>query len=154
MVKFGDPNQTKSKYLMKTLCLFLMCIGFSATNTAQNLNFSQVLLITDSDGAVEVPEGTVWKLTSALVSDPGTGFVGSASTTSATQRIQVNGGDVYLFQRVFRFSGASAASSTSTRSQDQSAIKLTEFPIWLPEGSTVATGLNISGVSVIEFTID
>lgn len=139
---------------MKNALLILFAIFLAVASHAQgNLTFNRVILITEADGDVEVPEGTVWKVVSALVSDPGTGLVSSSSTTSVTQRMKVNGEDVFLTQRLFRFNGTSTA-GTNTRSQDQSFGRLTDFPIWLPTGSTVGTGLNISGVSVIEFLLN
>lgn len=132
---------------MRALFLFFALIysGLSA----QTLQFSQVKVVTNSE---TVPGGKVWKVTSVFASSD-LGTTGTTSTTLLSKRVLINGQDVFVSGRSYRFQGATSSTTSATRTSDQSYGLYTELPIWLPAGSTLASSTNSNGVSVIEFTV-
>lgn len=110
--------------------------GFSSSLSAQfTLQYNRTLLVNSSQ---TVPSGKVWKVESALISSSLGISVGTSSSQSNAASMVVNGGSVFF-------------ASTWGSSNATSTITLTELPVWLPAGTTLAPGTNVSNLSVIEF---
>ena len=103
-----------------------------------NLQFNQVLLVTSTQ---TVPSGKVWKVENAIAThllascstDPLHSIVVNGFSATITQGGQV-GFDGYCFGW-------------------RGLASVTEFPLWLPAGTTLAAGSNVNALSVIEFNI-
>ena len=131
---------------MKKIILILSLIVFVIVVNAQgNLQFNQVKLITTVQ---TVPVGKVWKVESCGYNGGApfliTNFVASGTTCSVIGNMSyiVNGTNNYLFNYE---NGLSMGTS--------SGITASPFPLWLPAGTTLAAGTNMSFLSVMEFNI-
>lgn len=110
--------------------------GLSSSLSAQfTLQYNRTLLVNSSQ---TVPSGKVWKVESAFFTTSFSISTGTTSSQSNTSSMLVNGGSVFL--------ATSWGNSNAT-----SSIILTKLPVWLPAGTTLAPGTNVSNLSVIEF---
>ena len=128
--------------MKKTFFFFAFIFSISANLIAQgNLQFNQVKLVGTTTETV--PVGKVWKVESAIGS-----FLMSACNTNinSLHTILVNGnraviskgGDMIFDAYCYGWEGVTT---------------VTELPLWLPAGATLAAEFNISSLSVIEFNI-
>jgi hypothetical protein len=118
---------------MKFVVLLFACVALSSAAFSQNLEFSQVKLVTSSES---VPAGKVWKVTSYIPTDVFNGVV-----DPTRHGIGING----TLRRV--------GHSSSTDSVPMSTIP---FPLWFPAGTVIdpaISGSNVYAVTVIEFTV-
>jgi hypothetical protein len=144
---------------MKAMTLFLI-LALSAGLTAQStLEFNQVKLITTEQ---TVPDGYVWKVESVLgnATTVATNVNSSSSTPDlpATHAIVINSNTVAIAAQLamstnYNTGGGNSASSL-VRTITYSKETCTTLPIWLPAGATLASGSNVSGISVIEFAVN
>ncbi len=126
------------KTALCSLFFLLAILGFGQGN----LQFNQAKLITTVQ---TVPVGKVWKVESAQYGG-GTTFVISNSgpiPIIGTMSITVNAIPIYL--NPINTSGSYVYPSILSNGQS--------FPMWLPAGSTLATGTNTAFINVIEFNI-
>jgi hypothetical protein len=146
---------------MKKIILFLFWAHFgmlSASLSSQlysqgNLQFNQVKLVSTVE---TVPVGKVWKVESAAYNGgaPFTNssaiyaFPGSTNQPRGFESIMsysVNG-QLNYFPVTYTIGGTSVQFSNSVNG-------VAHFPLWLPEGSTLAVGTNMRHLSVLEFNI-
>ena len=125
--------------MKKIIFITLLFCGLAFTAQSQSLQFSQVLLIGDSTTHT-VPTRKVWKVVSFLANDD---WLSGSSSGWATKllKVKINGEDIIL-----------ACSKNNPGYRTGYAAK-TEFPIWLPSGTTVLPTDHCEGLSVIEFTV-
>lgn len=123
---------------MKKLMLILVFTSLSFLHEAQgNLQFNQVKLVTT---AQTVPAGKVWKVESCTYNGASTFVLNQVNQQIyALMSIVVNG----VVIPVSIYVGGSSSSFSNAQT----------FPMWLPAGSTIATGTNAAFVSVIEFNV-
>lgn len=137
---------------MKKISAFSVCTVFAAllffqtTKAQKTLEFNQVKLVTTSE---TVPAGKVWKIEgvfySSNVPDPHcTGSTNYSSITPLNDIIIVGGANTTI--RSFNSSGGANVGFNSVLWEK-------EFPMWLPEGTSLAAGTGVSKISVIEFTV-
>ena len=88
-----------------------------------------------SEGST-VPEGKVWKITSTLVT----------CSNNCSAYIIIGESDVYV--HVYEIT------SSQVQYSFPAANNPTKFPIWVPAGTFVNIGTNVSGISVLEFNTD
>jgi hypothetical protein len=128
---------------MKRILLLILMVAAIAKIDAQTLQFSQVKKVTTVE---TIPHGKVWKLVSApYQNDPihGAGaYTSSNPYVEAMQSILIDGNITYV--QAIRFYDGSWTSFTGPTCQ---------FPLWLPEGTTVAASTGVRFISVIEFTV-
>lgn len=151
--------------ILSSLTVLGVSLGLTAsTLQAQTLQFSQVILLTQSQS---VPAGKVWKVTNMLPSTALTSSAGGTSSgqsSSTEQTISVNGNTVYLGSSHARYSGAIVSisdrggSSAGTGSRPMAAAMsssqvLLNGALWFPAGTTLAPGNGLYGISVLEFTV-
>lgn len=131
---------------MKTSIVFLLVIVHGWVS-AQALIYNQTLWITSASGTVTCPTGKVWKIENVLYSstipDPACSSSTSCSSIGAhNDVIAVNGVNTNI--RTARSRGSSYGLA--------SWLWEKQWPLWLPSGSSLATGTGVLGISVIEFT--
>ncbi len=112
---------------MKKTLLFLITLFSFSQLLAQNLEFSQVKLVSTIE---TVPVGKVWKVTNVMPS----------ATSNSVVSIKVNGINIYV-------KGRDYISGSAT----QSAWTVLSGAYWLPAGTTLETHSNCEFISVIEF---
>lgn len=130
--------------------LFLTGSGVLAQGTLQ---FNQVKLV--SATSETVPTGKVWKVENVAGSRVLQYQISSTSTSDfnpADQAILINGNAVTVTQAVATGAG-SGTGNTSWRASYTYAASPTDFPLWLPAGTTLAASTNVTYISVIEFNI-
>lgn len=110
------------------LVFFATLFQFTSKASSQTLQFSQVLLVTATQ---TVPANKVWKVESFF---PSQNFNGGNNHTTAF--LTINNIICYVGQ---------------TRSD--AGMSFMPLPAWIPAGTTLAAGQNISSISVIEFTV-
>lgn len=123
--------------------MFIFLVSLSCAASAQgNLQFNQVLKITDTD--LVVPEGKVWKIESYLQSNVGISTSGVVSGCG-----DLNRNRAFFIDNIAYFSlnlggwGGSSLPNSATN----------YFPIWLRENQTARTSCPSDFLSVIEFNI-
>jgi len=117
---------------------FSQLILTSKSNAQGNLQFNKVKLVSTLE---TVPAGKVWKLETAL----GPAIISNCST-NPMHTIKINGTIVNV--------GTSGTLVFDTYCHGWRGIGIvTEFPIWLPENTTLEVGNNVSSINVIEFNI-
>jgi len=111
--------------MKKSILILFSLFSFSIAfaQSGYNLEFSQAILVESS--TMTVPSGKVWKVVSVQRSNHGNGGV----------KININGLDVSV--------GGATSDGVATGS----------FPIWLPAGSTISTGIYVHFISVVEFNL-
>jgi len=131
---------------MKRLILFLL-FALPVWLGAQTLTYSQTLWITSASGTVTCPTGKVWKIENVLytstIPDPACSSSTSCSSISAhNDVIAVNGTNTNV--RTARSRGSSYGLAFWLWEK--------QWPLWLPTGSSLATGTGVLGISVVEFS--
>ena len=108
-----------------------ICLAFVLNSNAQNqLTFNQVLLVPLTTLGDTVPQGKVWKVESAV------------SNSSNHTYFYVDGMQLTL---MWTYSLSSRPSVVSSN---------TAFPMWLPAGTIVTSGVDVEALSIIEFNIE
>lgn len=110
-------------------------------SSGQTLNFSQVLSVSSTTDTV--PANKVWKVTSII---PTQSFIQSSNPVQ--YNLVIDGSTLAV--------GHSAWGSTALAQNSAAyagSMSNCVFPIWLPSGTTLATGTGVSRISVIEFTV-
>lgn len=122
---FTYPMDFKIYNMKKSILILFSLFSFSIAfaQSGYNLEFSQAILVESS--TMTVPSGKVWKVVSVQRSNHGNGGV----------KININGLDVSV--------GGATSDGVATGS----------FPIWLPAGSTISTGIYVHFISVVEFNL-
>jgi hypothetical protein len=131
-----------------TCCLLVFCSYCIAQG---NLQFSQAKLVTTVQ---TVPAGKVWKVESyaynggAAFAGTQSGFYSNDGTNersyiNALMTYSINGSSVQIPASLSRTGAVGIVPLTG----------LNLFPFWLPEGSTLAAGTNMSYLSVLEFNV-
>jgi hypothetical protein len=124
---------------MKKIFLILTIIAVTTFfSTAQNsMTFSKVLLVETLD---TVPQGKIWKVTNIL----------PTQNAAFISKIQVNGSNitVALSTGYFQYVG------NGTHINYDYHYNGLQGPYWLPEGTTLQSGVNVKYISVIEFNIE
>lgn len=126
--------------------LFVCLLGFvfSARLNAQgNLQFNQVKLVTSRD---TVPAGKVWKLESAPYKIDAVGIQGNYTTANpAVEYVQsIFIDNKTIFVQAIRYYDGSWHTFTGPTCQ---------FPMWIPEGTSLEAGTGVQFISVIEFNV-
>lgn len=136
------------KLIVTVLLVGLSSMGVVAQNTT--LTYSRTLLV--DNNTATVPTGHVWKVEGAVASSAPrttTGSWTSWPTVGNDFMILINGNQTNISKPSV---GGSAGTNTSSMSSGViTAIDHETFPLWLPAGTTLATGTNIRYLSVIEF---
>jgi hypothetical protein len=132
---------------MKTLFLFVAICAASLSISAQgNLQFNQVKLV---NSLSTVPTNKVWKIESVLHGNNTQWALGSP-TTDCLMSIKLNSSDVCI-SRLHTYATGTGLSNSAAASE--SSINCTNFPLWIPAGSTLNIGYNSIYISVIEYNI-
>ena len=125
-----------SKKIIITLSI---CLAFVLNSNAQNqLTFNQVLLVTLTSQGDTVPQGKVWKVESSvseLLTNGETYFHVNNNKCNITKSIALTG---------YNGGGYGYAST----------IVNPIFPMWLPAGTIVTSGIDVLALSIIEFNIE
>jgi hypothetical protein len=119
------------KKIIITLSIFL---AFALNSNAQNqLTFNQVLLVPLTTLGDTVPQGKVWKVESSV----------SELLTNGETYFHVNNNKCNITRSVIHIGNGYAFTGVNPI-----------FPMWLPAGTIVTSGLNVSALSIIEFNIE
>jgi hypothetical protein len=128
--------------------LFLISVSLSAQGTLQ---FSQVKLVSTQE---TVPQGKVWKAEGIAGERVILQQFGTNAFNPTRSLILINGLSIDVGQvSGGAGTGAGAGSGTTTTYSTLYLNSPTRFPLWLPEGTTLAAGTNIAYISVIEFNV-
>jgi len=111
------------------ISIALLCSSVAFSQEESALKFNQVLLIELTEESVVVPEGKVWKITSAIYE-----LTGSTDIV----HFKINSIDVDIYRY---FSQVTTAHSNN-------------LPIWVPQGSIIESGFKVDALSIIEFNTD
>jgi hypothetical protein len=126
------------------LRVFFLLIFFSFTtdSLAQNLQFSQVVIVSNTDQTV--PIGKVWKIESYQQQQIGNGT--NPPTTSCTD---------FSRPRPYFIDGVSYNDLKGTGWGNASILYTAgnSFPIWLKPGQTCRTSCSGDFLSILEFTV-
>lgn len=134
---------------MKKVLLILisvLCVALY-TNAQGTLQFNQVKLVSSET----VPSGKVWKVVS-VISTSDLSIAGGVDASSKSTQIAIDGITCYVVQNS-SWIGSSSGSNANPRPYGYSSVAPTALPLWLPAGTTLAAGTNVSKVSVIEFNV-
>jgi hypothetical protein len=129
--------------------LTLLSIASAFVLPSQTLSYNRVILVESSPQTV--PLGHVWKVENAVSQAPSqvnTASWSGVATPTAHFQIIINGNAINISKVE---SSALAPFTTSQISYSISGIHQETFPMWLPAGTTLATGTNVRYLSVIEF---
>ena len=109
------------------ISIALLCSSVAMSQEETALKFNQVLFVElIPDELIIVPEGKVWKITSAIYE-----LTGSTNMV----HFKINSIDVDIY-RYF-------AQVTTSHSNN--------LPIWVPQGSIIESGFKVDALSIIEF---
>jgi hypothetical protein len=113
-----------------SLILVFFAALFQFTNKAnsQTLQFSRVLLVSTTQ---TVPANKIWKIESFF---PSQNFDLGNNNSSAW--LSINNTSCFIGQH-----------------RSDAGMSFMPLPAWIPAGTTLAAGQNISSISVIEFTV-
>jgi len=125
------------------ISIALLCSSVAFSQEESALKFNQVLLIELTEEGVEVPEGKVWKVMSAVSELPV--INGSVYFFINSNKCELSKGNHYLNNPSYNLSGISSANSFNS---------LNVFPMWLPSGANLSSGDMVSALSIIEFDTD
>lgn len=139
--------------MRKLITAIFFMLGITFAVNSQTLQFSQVKLVTSTEETV--PPNKVWKV-EGIGAARVIGITKAAENPSFApqdQTIFINNTAVSVIQTVGTGSGAATAGCCSVYTSVSYAASATKLPLWLPEGTTLKTGSNVSFISVIEFTV-
>jgi len=124
--------------MKKIIITLSICLAFTLSSNAQNqLTFNQVLLVTLTSQGDTVPQGKVWKVESSV----------SEIYSSGETYFRVNNNKCTIARAYVNNVGNQGYGT---------AMGLTNsiFPMWLPAGTIVTSGDEVSALSIIEFNIE
>ena len=124
---------------MKKLILILAFLPFLGFSQGIDLELNQVLLV--SEGSM-VPEGKVWKITSVLV---------TCSFSPCSAYIIIDDLESPVQSSICVYSRLTSSGTSNQYPPVISSETPTKFPIWVPAGTNIDIGENVSGISVLEF---
>jgi hypothetical protein len=134
---------------MKILFLSFFLVLCPLLYSQGNLHFNQVKLVTTVQ---TVPTGKVWKVESATYNGGAPFPNSSANYAFPAGPLQTRG-----FESIMSYSVNGQLNyfpvSYSINGNFSSVNLMAHFPLWLPEGSTLAVGTNMGYLSVLEFNI-
>ncbi len=115
------------------------------------LSFADVIMVDATPQTV--PTGKIWKVESAMgPHTEGTSYTNVATPVfPSAHNIIINSQTIGV--GTMDSSLGFTSSSSGSRVTHMARSTVTTFPIWLPEGSTLAAGSNVTYVSVIEFDV-
>ena len=142
------------KFTIKIIVLL-----FSVNLYAQdyNLGLNQVILLELNTSGSTVPNGKIWKVTSAVSNAPTFSGISNNEFVGLHQELEsyflVNDAKSELHQLSWWYDytiygNNHIADFSSTFSST------TAFPMWLPEGTVLKSGQNVTHLSIIEFNIN
>jgi hypothetical protein len=135
---FTNTNNNIFKMSKKIIITLSICLAIALSSNAQNqLTFNQVLLVTLTSQGDTVPQGKVWKVESTV----------STVNTNGETYFRVNNNKCTITRGYVNNVGNQGYGT---------AMGLTNsiFPMWLPAGTIVTSGLDVSALSIIEFNIE
>jgi hypothetical protein len=115
------------------LVLTVMVVTTFLAAAQNQLTFNQVLLVTLTSQGDTVPQGKVWKVESSV----------SELLTNGETYFHVNNNKCNITRSVIHIGNGYAFTGVNPI-----------FPMWLPAGTIVTSGLNVSALSIIEFNIE
>ena len=133
----------------KNIILLFFCFLCNLLQAQGSLQFNQVILLNSSS---TVPTGKVWKLESAINgSNPNPSLCNSCNIgiQDCAMSIIINNTHICVSKFHENIIGTSLANSAAA---SESAYNPTNFPIWLPAGTTIDLGKNAVFISILEFT--
>jgi len=132
------------KFTIKTIVL-LLSVNLYAQD--YNLGLNQVILLELNTSGSTVPNGKIWKVTSA---------VSTVSTLTDQQEsyFLVNDAKSELHQLSWWYNSNVNPNVWNTINFSSTFSSTTAFPMWLPEGTVLKSGQNVTHLSIIEFNIN
>ncbi len=127
--------------LKKVLFIALCLAMFNVASSQGTLQFNRAVLL---NSASTVPEGKVWKVESVAYGINNS-FQLNTGISDCLMSIMLNGNHVCV--SYFHFYLTVMGTSNSS----ESAFNPTNFPIWLPAGTTIDLGKNAVFISILEF---
>ena len=129
---------------MKKILYILCLLPFFSLTQGIDLELNQVLLIELNSETIVVPEGTIWKVTSAVstvedIESQGETFFYVNNSKSEIHQVSrwYNSNVNPNIYNTINFSSTFSSNSS--------------FPLWLPEGTELKIGQNVSHLSILEF---
>jgi len=126
---------------MKKLFTLIAIIFSSSLYAQNNLQFSQVKLISSND---TVPAGKVWKVESFIYSSEIVSMSITNSSYDAVDKIFLNGSHVAVRKSSFE---------SYYYYQASSILWEQKVPMWLNAGTTIAPSIGVLYINVMEFNI-
>ena len=127
--------------------IFFIALGMALCNVASSqgtMQFNRAVLL---NSASTVPVGKVWKVESVLNGTNST-FNNNLVGIECLMSFSVNGTQICVSRFHEFVIGTSLSNSTAA---SESANNPTNFPIWLPAGTTIDLGKNAAFISILEF---
>ncbi len=134
-----------TKSVMKYLLLISLLIQISVVSAQSNLDFNQVLLVTNGT----VPAGKVWKVESAIYSLAPLSLSNGANAQE--DKITINGTTTVIRKSTSYnpyYSGGNGSSQAA-----MTYIWETHFPLWFPAGTTIQVSTGVTSLSILEFNV-
>lgn len=112
-----------------------------------NLGLNQIILLELNSSGDIVPSGKIWKVTAA---------VSTVSTLSQKEEsyFLVNDAKSELHQLSWWFNGNPNPNTYNSVNFSSTFSSTTAFPMWLPEGTVLKSGQNVTHLSIVEFNIN
>lgn len=132
-------------YSFYALLGFLFGLLGLENSQAQSLTYSQVKLVSSVE---TVPANKVWKINNVL---PTAGLTDAGTPMSGSSRhftVLINGQTIYVISTSWIGRWNSSESGVASNSHS-----ISDSPIWLPSGTTLAVGSNLYAISVTEFNV-
>lgn len=129
--------------ILVSLLFFISPVLIKAQIIEKALVFSQVKLVSTSE---TVPEGKVWKVERVVPKFKyGTKFVGFETSKHVVGEIVIDTERLVVESMTWNDDEITPFASNIK--------KLFDFPLWLPEGTTLEAGAAYKYISVIEFSV-
>ena len=143
----------KTDYLLLIFFFIFQLYAAPMLCAQGTLEFNQVKLVTSSEETV--PGNKVWKIESVLGNSTTTsGFATNVTPTIPPDHlIHVAENAIAVAAQLELGGGGAYYSESSNRNSWFTKELCTTLPIWLPEGTTLRAGSNVTLISVIEFNI-
>ena len=129
---------------MKTIVTISSLLLSFILNSQNNLQFSQAILLNSS---AVFPSGSVWKIESVLNGTTNVG-VFQSSIANCVMSIFINSKEICINKHQ-SYSVGTCCSPAAAASE--SFQHVSQFPIWLPEGSSISPGINCAFISILQF---
>ena len=117
---------------------------FLSLSQGINLELNQVLLIELNSEGTTVPSGKSWKITSAISTVPD-------GSDSGESYFFINNAKSELHQISYWYNSNVNPNVYNTINFSSTFSSTTAFPMWIPEGTELKIGENVSHLSVLEF---